>query len=69
MRAVKTYLQFVNESWFAKRGERKKLRAIAREYLRLSKEEREQEWARLEAEGVDMQEFLSAVGDAYDEQW
>ena len=69
MRLVKTYSQFVNESFFAKRAEKKKLREAARRWVKAGAEEREAIMAELEEEGVDQALFNRYIGDEYDSQW
>jgi hypothetical protein len=69
MRAVKTYSQFVNESFLARRAEKKKLKDAARRWVNADSEERDQIETRLKDEGADMEEFNRYIGDAYDSQW
>lgn len=69
MRAVKTYSQFVNESFFAKRAEKKKLKETARRWVNADVEEREAIMAELEEEGADLDLFNRYIGDEYDSQW
>lgn len=69
MRAVKTYSQFVNESFFAKRAEKKKLKEAARRWVNADSAGKEEIEAMLREEGVNMEDFNRYIGDAYDSQW
>lgn len=68
MRAVKTYSQFINESFFSKG--KKLAKGFAKRWVATHSEE-ERRAIKQEAmeAGVSEDDFTKAIGDVYDSQW